>query len=132
MSVSGRRVELQTERGEDAITVRSAEGDCLLHVRMTEAGPVLRFQGAALELDATGDVAIACASLRLAARDRVAISGRDVSIEANRGGVKVHADDDVELDGERVLLNCADRPQQLAWESFLPGGDGPKALGPRS
>lgn len=118
-------MELRQERGEECIAVRAASGDCLLHVRLTDAGPVLRFEGAALELDATGDVSIACGTLRVAARDAVAIGARDVSIEATRGGVRVHADDDVELDGERVLLNCADRPQQLSWEAFLPASGAP-------
>jgi len=73
-------------------------GPVQLTIEITPAGPVLRFQGPALALDARGGLAIAA--------DRVSIHAReDLQLSAG-GDVRVRANDDVTLNGERVLLNC--------------------------
>jgi len=88
---SGRRVECRAAADStDELTIRGAGGEVLLEVTLTPEGPVLRFQGARVQLECPGDLKIRCGSFDVE-------SSGDVSIRAN---------DDVNLNGERVRLNC--------------------------
>src|SRR5262245_59517356 len=112
---------LHVER-PDLLTLRDADGRVRVAVHVTAAGPVLRFEGDALTVQAAGD-------LRREA-ERVAIHGRrdvtirsdgDAAVEvageletyaevqhhtATLGNVNIRANDDVRLNGERVRMNC--------------------------
>ena len=128
---SGRVVEARAERGGDErVTVRSASGEVELEVVMTPRGPLLRFRAADLELAATGEVSVECDRFRVRAESgivqetagnfglrvggeaAVAVRGdlqttaRSTKIAAERGDVKIEANDDVRLLGERIKLNC--------------------------
>lgn len=116
---SGREIEVSTADEGDWLTVRSREGACVLTVLLTDAGPVLRFEGAALQVAATKSVEISCEDFRVKARNELSLAGRAVDVRAHLGGVTVRADDDVAIDGERVLLNTSDGPEQLSWDEFL-------------
>lgn len=116
---SGRAVEVRAEPAGDCLTVRSRDGACVLTVLLTDAGPVLRFEAASLQVATTRGVDITCQDFTVAARNEVRLSGRSIDVQARLGGVTVRADDDVAIDGERVLLNSTDRPQQLTWDQFL-------------
>ena len=72
------------------VRLEGPRGICLA-IEITEAGPVLRFDGPGLAFHAAG---------------ALTISADTVSIQARRGDVQLTANDDVKLNGERVLLNC--------------------------
>ncbi len=116
---SGRRVEVKPAEDGDWLTIRGRDGACVLTVLLTDAGPVLRFEAAALQVAATRAVEISCEDFRVSARNELHLVGREVDLTARLGGVRVRADDDVAIDGERVLLNSNDLPTQLTWEEFL-------------
>ena len=97
---------------------------------LTENGPRLRFKAADLALEADGKVQVDCNEFRVRASSGIVYetagdkaesvggnavtvvqgdartAGRTVGIQAIRGDVRVKANDDVKLTGERVLLNC--------------------------
>lgn len=116
---SGRAIEVAEQTEGDLLTVRSREGACVLTVLLTDAGPVLRFEAAALQVATTKSVEITCEDFRVAARNELRLEGKEIGIRAHLGGVTVRADDDVAIDGEQVLLNSSDEPQQLSWDAFL-------------
>lgn len=116
---SGGSVTVEPNDGGEVLTVHSREGACVLSILLTDAGPVLRFEAVALHVVTTKSFDVECESFRVHARDQVNVEGRSVGVRANLGSVTVQADDDVSIDGERVLLNSADRPQQLSWDEFL-------------
>lgn len=120
---SGRAIEVAAEEAGDVVTMRSRDGTCVLTVFLTDAGPILRFEAAGLQIATTRSIEIACEDFHVTARNEVRVDARDVGIHAHLGGVTVRADDDVAIDGEQVLLNSSDRPQQLSWDAFL----GPRA-----
>jgi uncharacterized protein (DUF2345 family) len=128
---SGRVVEARAEGpGEDRVTIKSATGEVELEVRMTPAGPVLRFRAADVELAATRQVSVNCESFHVRAekeiveetggdlrqkiggsadvkvRRRLTTAAGEARLVAKRGNVQIEANDDVELLGERVKLNC--------------------------
>jgi len=128
---SGREISISSESdGEDRIHVRAADGAVELHVRFTADGPVLRFEGADLELASPGAVTVECDEYRVAARRAIVhetggeltqrvggdanleVGGdlraraRSVEARAMRGDVRLRANDDVRVRGERIRLNC--------------------------
>ena len=73
-------------------------GPVQLTIEITATGPVLWFQGPSLSLNAAGALTLSAESLSIHAR-------HDLQLSAG-GDVRVRANDDVTLNGERVLLNC--------------------------
>lgn|GEM_PF-1186878 len=125
----GGRAQLSNEPEGQALRVVSRDGQVRLEVFMTPSGAVLRFAGPSLAIEAGGDLAIRCGrfevqaeaialgaarevavsaghGLDLRAGRDAAVSGQAVTVEARRGDLALAANDDVALNGERVLLNC--------------------------
>jgi hypothetical protein len=137
---SGRCLEISEQGREESIHVRSADGQILLALRLTDAGPVLSVSGVSLEIAAQRHLALASntLSIQTAGDATVDIGGslrertrgsalreaggasieraREVQVEAFPGGVVVKANDDVSITGERVRLNSDDPPMPLTWE----------------
>ncbi|WP_437293491.1 hypothetical protein [Sorangium sp. So ce426] len=137
---SGRSLEIAEDEAAERVQIRSAEGQLLLSIRLTDEGPVLSISGASLEIAATKALALSCDTLRIQAaqdadievggslRERVRgsvardagrsarISAQEVQVDASPGGVVIQANDDVAITGERVRLNSDDPPMPLSWE----------------
>lgn len=128
---SGRIVEADVdESGRDKFTIRSTTGEVELQICMTEKGPLLRFRAADVELEATRDVKVHCEEFHVKAeknivqesggdlrqriggqadvkvRGRMTLAAREARLQAKRGNVQIEANDDVEVLGERIKLNC--------------------------
>jgi hypothetical protein len=116
------RLIVERRETESVLHVIGSSGQVSLTIQLTAEGPVLRFDGLDLRIEAGGDLAIGARQLRLHGREGVAISsGGDASIRAagvldseatiqniraRLGNVNVKANDDVGLRGERIRLNC--------------------------
>jgi hypothetical protein len=127
---SGRTVRAEATPEGDRIRVESASGDVELEVTMTPTGPLLRFRAADLQLAATGEVSVDCEQFTVRAEKGIthetggnarevvggdkltkvrgthAALARRTHIESKRGDVAIIANDDVQVVGERVKLNC--------------------------
>lgn len=85
-----------------------------ISVVLTADGPVMRARAPALEIESETDLVARCGRFRVEARDSVEIvsggtmhaEGRRMQLEATHGSVRVRANDDIQLLGENVLLNC--------------------------
>jgi hypothetical protein len=139
---SGRSIEATSEGGEETVRILASSGACVLTVRLTDEGPVLRFEGASLELAATRKLELSCEELSVRASGGAAIhvggdldervqgsarrsvrgaattTARSVDLEASPGGIELRANDDVRVQGERVLLNSDDPPMPLTWDEY--------------
>ena len=126
---SGRTVRTSHREDRETIQVTSPQGETELHIEFTENGPVLRFQSAALDLQADA-VRMKCRTFELQASEQIVersgggvdrsaagnvketvggdlvTEARIVDVRARRGDVRLRANDDVRLNGERVKLNC--------------------------
>ncbi|HSK00077.1 MAG TPA: hypothetical protein VK932_02505 [Kofleriaceae bacterium] len=80
----GRKLVVSEQGGESLVEVRSESGMLEVRIRLTEQGPVLQMESARLSLKASEAVEIES--------ERVEIKG---------GAVKVHADEDLELESDR-------------------------------
>ncbi|HOS98525.1 MAG TPA: hypothetical protein PLR71_06185 [Deltaproteobacteria bacterium] len=107
---------------EDRLVITGADGRVSLTITVTDSGPVLHLEGAGLMITTDGDLAISAKTLAIHGRDGIALtSGGDAhitvqgdltskariqNITAELGNVNVQANDDVRIDGERILMNC--------------------------
>jgi hypothetical protein len=115
---------LRLERGPDGdlIQLCDARGRLTLSIQVTDSGPVLRFEGQGLRIQAAGELTLEAEELRLHGRTRLNLTtGGDLALVANGdlaseariqeirarlGNVNIEANDDVRIDGERVMVNC--------------------------
>lgn len=80
----GRKLVVTEQGGESLVEVRSESGLLEVRIRLTEQGPVLQMESARVSLKAS---------------EAVEIESSRVEIKA--GAVKVHADEDLELESDR-------------------------------
>jgi hypothetical protein len=116
------RLLVQRSPDGDLVQFLSRDGVVALTVSMTENGPVLRFEGASLVLQAAGKLAIEADELELRGRSGITLrtegdlelratgdlhsEARIQTVTATRGDVKLRANDDVTMVGERIRMNC--------------------------
>jgi hypothetical protein len=120
------RVELPLGRDWTAELARVPEGVLVrvgtsgserpleITIALTADGPVVRARAASLEIESQTDLVARCARFRLEADESVdivsgggvTIQGRRIDAVATHGSTRLKANDDVQLLGENVLLNC--------------------------
>lgn len=118
----GQRLLLERSPCEDVVSFVGRDGRVSVVIHVTEQGPVLRFEGARLAIQAAGELSLEADHLSLHARKGLRVSSggnlalhasgdlestaRIQTITADLGNVSLKANDDVKLNGERVLVNC--------------------------
>lgn len=144
---SGRRYEVQAGEDADRLVIRARGGEVVLRVEVTDAGPVLSFSGASIDLEATRRLRVAAEEVSIEARGELALSAggslretvggdhhtrvagderleaANVELQANTGGVGVRAMDRIALDGEHVGLNDDATPRPFGWSEIADGED---------
>jgi hypothetical protein len=116
------RIALRRDDALDTLELIGRDGRVVLAIEVSERGPVLRFEGAGLAIKAAGELSLEAKRLTIRAEEALALStGGDLhlvaagdlhstarvqTITAELGDVRVEANDDVRIDGERVLVNC--------------------------
>jgi uncharacterized protein (DUF2345 family) len=117
-----RRLVVVRDHDQDVVQVVNADGAVTLSIHITARGPILRFEGASMVLQTAGELVLDAAHLRLHGREGVSVTtegdmavraagalttdARLQTINASHGDVRVTANDDVRLEGERVRMNC--------------------------
>lgn len=94
-----------------------------LEIVVGSAGPTVRIRAQSVELDAVGDVALRCDAFQVEARQGInlraggaaTLDAHAVKIGARVGAAVIQANDDVQLLGEQVLLNCDRQPPMPQW-----------------
>lgn len=116
------RLVVDDDGKREAVFFLNADGEVTLSIQLTEKGPVLRFEGATLALQAAGSLSIGAEHVHLHGRQGLALTSegdiavatpgdlhteaRIQNLSATLGNVNVRANDDIRLNGERVLVNC--------------------------
>jgi hypothetical protein len=125
----GRAIEVLEGEDSAKIHVRDESGAGLdIQIRFDASGPIVQVRATSLLLEASEHVVARCETFTVEARQKIElvsqgellqqaqgdarISARNVDVVAEPGGVRLKANDDVQLLGENVLLNC-DRPKPL-------------------
>ena len=117
-----RRLIVHRQDHSDILRLLGNEGETSLTIEVTERGTILRFSGAALTFQAGGNLSIEADRISLHGRSGLSLtSGGDVriltpadlrseariqTVKATLGNVNIKANDDVRINGERVMVNC--------------------------
>lgn len=144
---SGRRYELEAGAEKDRLTIRGRGGAVILRIEVTDAGPVLSFSSASLELESTHrlhlradeveietkrDLTLAVGGalienvggdhhLRVGGAERVEAAA--IELQASTTSVSVRAMGKIALDGEHIGLNDDPAPQPFPWSTIADGPD---------
>jgi hypothetical protein len=118
----GEPVENAVEQAEDLLQIVGPKGRPMVTIRVSEQGVSVELASGPVMLNVEGDLRIEAERLQLHARDQLSLtSGRDAQIfveetlsttakrqavTATRGDVRLVANDDVRMDGERIRMNC--------------------------
>jgi hypothetical protein len=149
---SGRRYELEAGPNDaDRLVIRARGGDVVLRIEVTDAGPVLSFSGASIDLQATQRLRLAAREVSVEATGDMTLStggslketvagnhhtkvngderveAANVQLQASEGDVGVRALGRIALDGEHVGLNDDPQPKPFEW-SEIAGGTGVEVL----
>ena len=120
--VGDQQLVIEDRERSNLIVLRGPDQRVSLTIEVTEKGPMLRFDGPALEIQTTGPLSLNAETLSLHGRQGLSlssggdaeiratgdltVSARIQNIRAELGNVNVTANDHVCLVGERVLLHC--------------------------
>ena len=110
---NGRQLLVSHSDGCDRLEIIGADGRPVLTLELGPAGPVLRLEGD-LTLQTGGDLRLKARNLAFEATGEFHVqaggdlhaTARQHHITADLGNVNVRANDDVRLNGERVMVNC--------------------------
>jgi len=134
-----RALEVTPEPGGALLRLRSSRpGEALeLEIRFEPSGPVVRVKAAELEITASRRIVARCDEFAVEARESIrlesagtisqraageaAIAAGNLAVDTSPGAIRLHANDDVQLLGELILLNCDRTPPMPAW---IPPGRG--------
>lgn len=136
---SGRRLDVHGSGECDRIEIRGRHGEVVLRIRVDDAGPVLSFEGAHVEIAAserltlTGQDVDIRASRSLAVvvegdvrseiggarhttiRGAERLEAESLELQANEADVAIRARDKIRIDGEGIGLNDAALPAPFSW-----------------
>jgi hypothetical protein len=105
----------QRPRGAALRIQHPEQGVMTVEITITARGPVIRTTAAALEIEAADEIVARCERFTVEARETVSLRGRSVEVEATGGDVRLRANDDVQVLGEQVLLNCEREEPLPSW-----------------
>ncbi len=120
--VGRQQLVIEHRETDDTLQIYGSDGRLTLTVRVTPEGLMLVVDGAGLAIRATGALTVDAQRVAIRGREGIvlhsdadaclsAAGSIDLSAErqelrATRGDVRVSANDDVRLDGERIRMNC--------------------------
>lgn len=106
---SGRQVVVRATPREEAIEVRSANGEMEIRIVLSDTGPVLQLRGARLEIDSTDTVAVNCRQLELNSTEGMVLqTGKNFALKS-QGELHMKSMGETFIDGDMVNINCQDR-----------------------
>lgn len=128
----GRSVEVSPGGDSARLRVRDEAGSLLeIQIRFDSAGPLVSVRAQRLELEAAEHLSARCDTFSVHATQRIelcsggellqkaeadaTLEARNVQVQAEPGAVRIQANDDVQLLGENVLLNCARHQPLPEW-----------------
>lgn len=115
------RVERESQTS-NSVQLIGSDGRVTLRIEVTEEGPVLHCEGTALQIKASGNIAIDAKEVAIHGREGMSLtSGGDITLHSSKdihsnariqnitaelGNTNIKANDDVTMDGERIRMNC--------------------------
>ena len=102
---SGRQVVIHSNENEELLEVVETEGEVILKVRLTDAGPVISVQGTHLELKSTETLTLESKKIKIKAEEEVGVESKgSLEIDSSKE-IGIHSDDEIRVVGKMIHLN---------------------------
>lgn len=102
---NARVLTVTPEEGADLVEVRGSEGQVELRIRLTPEGPVLQMESVRLQLKASESVDVECKNFQVRASESVDMHSEGGMRLSGEADVRVDANGDVVVKGEKIYLN---------------------------
>lgn len=114
--LGNRVLEIHRNPSDNLVRILGPDGEGVVTIHITPTGVTLRLPGRGASLRIDGDLAIDAERVSIHGRSGVAITSdgdletraRIQNVTAELGNVNIRANDDVKMDGERILMNVDD------------------------
>jgi hypothetical protein len=106
---SGRSITAHVGDAGEAIEIRSPDGQLEISIALTEDGPILRLEGAKLELVSPDSVSLQCRQFDLETSSNVNLRAHGSIDMRTDSELRTKSAGNTYLDGDFVNLNCLDR-----------------------
>ena len=102
---SGRQVVIHSNGNEELLEIIETEGEVILKVRLTDAGPVISVKGTHLELKSTETLTLESKKIKIKAEEEVGIESRGSLEIGSSKEIGIHSDDEIRVVGKMIHLN---------------------------
>jgi hypothetical protein len=106
---SGRSIVASIGEAGEAIEIHSPEGELELSIALTEEGPVVRIQGAKLDLVSTDSISVQCKHFELETESDIRLRAKGAIEMETHSELRTKSAGQTFFDGDYVNLNCRDR-----------------------
>lgn len=120
--VGEQRLVVENNPQSSLLRIIGRDGTVSLAIHVTQEGPIVRLEGAAIQIEAQGELSLNAEHVSIHGRRSLSLSSdgnvgldtpgdicsdaRSHKITARLGNVDIKANDDVTIDGERIRMNC--------------------------
>ena len=102
---SGRQVVIHSNENEEILQIVEPEGEVILKMRLTDAGPVISVQGTHLELKSTETLTLESKKVKIRAEEEVRVESKgSLEIDSSKE-MGIHSDDKIRVVGKMIHLN---------------------------
>ena len=102
---SGRQVLVHSHKKEELIEIIEPEGEVVMRVQLTDAGPVISVQGAHIKLKSTETLSLESKKVKIKAEEEVVVESKG-SIEIDSSNkLDIHSNSDIRINGKMIYLN---------------------------
>lgn len=102
---SGRRVVIHSDENEELLEIVETEGEVILKVRLTDAGPVISVQGTHLVLKSTETLTLESKKVKIKAEEEVGLESKGNLEIDSANEIDIHSDDEIRVVGKIIHLN---------------------------
>ena len=102
---SGRQVLVHTDEKEEILEIVERGGEMLITVRLTDEGPIVRVQGAHLELKSAETISLDAKKVSIKAQEEASLESEGtLKIESSKN-MDVTSEEDIRVVGKMIHLN---------------------------
>jgi len=102
---SGRQVVIHSNENEEILEIVEPEGEVILKMRLTDAGPVISVQGAHLELKSTETLTLESKKVKIRAEEEARVESKGSLEIVSSKEMGIHSDDEIRVVGKMIHLN---------------------------
>jgi hypothetical protein len=102
---SGRQILVHSHNKEELLEIVEPEGEVVMRVQLTDAGPVMSIQGAHIKLRSTETLSLESKKVKIKAEEEAVVESKgSLEIDSSKE-IGIHSDDEIRVVGKMIHLN---------------------------